>query len=147
MSVDYIFIARAFCVAILTLTAARSGEQSMTREERVQYLNQIRQTDPERLIAIYRTATNTPLMDQLPRGLGFTGMIQAILESEYGGANARQQYSISLRPTTVLRKQAAPQRRHTPMEELRAFCSGTALVCLGLLMAAFYFLVKDQIHI
>jgi hypothetical protein len=117
----------------------------MTREERTQYLNQIRQTDPVQLIAIYRTATNTPLMDQLPRGLGFTGMIQAILENEFERAVVRQQYSISLTPTTAFPKQAAPQRRHTPMEELRALCSGAALVCMGLLMAAFYFLVKDQL--
>jgi hypothetical protein len=113
----------------------------MNRDERSLYLNMIRQTDPELLIAIYRAATNTRLPAQLPRGLGFSGMIEAILQSEFAGGDAPVQYSFARMPATEPWSPAPPQRRRTTFDELTAFCSGAALVCMGLVMAAFYLFV------
>ena len=113
----------------------------MPREDRSQYLSTIRQTDPVQLIEIYRAATKTPPMDQLPRGLGFTGMIEAILASEFdAGPSGNLADTVPLHPVSL----AKPTPR-TPPGELKAFCSGAALVGMGLLMAALYFLVKDQL--
>jgi hypothetical protein len=113
----------------------------MPREERSRYLNTIRQTDPVQLIEIYRAATGTPPMDQLPRGLGFTGMIEAILASEFdAGPSSKLSDTVPLPAVSP----AKPTRR-TPHGEFKAFCSGAALVGTGLLMAALYFLVKDQL--
>jgi hypothetical protein len=134
------FFAGAFRAAILRSTGPKRGP-SMTREERAQFLSEIRQSDPVLLIATYRAATNTPPMDQLPRGLGFTGMIEAILACEsVTGEYGKLADTVPLHPVSVVQ----PNRR-TPWGELRAFCSGAALVCTGLLMAAVYFLVKGQL--
>lgn len=112
----------------------------MPREDRSRYLNTIRQTDPVRLIEIYRAATKTPPMDQLPRGLGFTGMIEAILASEFDAGPCNLSDTVPLHAVSP----AKPTRR-APTGELKAFCSGAALVGMGLLMAALYFLVKGQL--
>src|SRR5262245_2104237 len=108
----------------------------MTREERAQELNVIRKTYPERLIGIYRAATKTPYLDQLPRGLGFTGMIEAILDHEFARATLHdelqqvthvpQQHLIS-QPITPASLQPATNWRHRCGMEFRAFCSGAAM--------------------
>jgi hypothetical protein len=54
----------------------------MTREDRAHELRQLRQSNPQRIIALYRAATGTPELGQLPAGVGFTSMIDAIVEHE-----------------------------------------------------------------
>jgi hypothetical protein len=54
----------------------------MTREDRAHELRQLRQSNPQRIIALYRAATGTPELGQLPAGIGFTSMIDAIVEHE-----------------------------------------------------------------
>ena len=120
---------------------------SMTREQRDQELNEFRRTDPQRLIAVYRAATNTPLAENLPRGMGFPGMIAAILDREFGSTEVRSDTGVAWdaarfqvlnhRATTL---PARPTQRCDPRGEFTAFCSGAAMVSLGLLMAAFYYL-------
>jgi len=56
--------------------------EPMTREDRAHELRQLRQTNPERIVALYRAATGTPDLGQLPAGVGFTSMIDAIVEHE-----------------------------------------------------------------
>lgn len=121
--------------------------QSMTRAEREQELNQLRQADPERLVAAYRTATDTPVTENLPRGMGFPGMIAAILDREFASAEVRGETGVvrdaaqfqlqSHRATTL---PARPKHCCDPRSEFTAFCSGAAMVSLGLLMAACYYL-------
>jgi hypothetical protein len=122
----------------------------MTREQREQELNRIRQADPAGLVAAYREATNTPTTENLPRGMGFPGMIAVILEREFGSAkiqcdsgpvnNAVQQFRLTTHGGTTL--PAPPARRCRLRDEITACCSGAALVCLGLLMAACYVVAK-----
>jgi hypothetical protein len=150
----------------------------MTREERARELNAIRQTRPERLIATYRAATNTPQFDQLPRGLGFTGMIEAILDHEFqveapgtleepapclleepGPCMLEEPGPCSLREVAdasdcVLREIATacvePATQRSPCAsilELRAFCSGAAMVFTGLFMAALYLLMTNRLSV
>jgi hypothetical protein len=144
----------------------------MTREQRAQQLNCIRQSDPKRLIATYRAATKMPAVDQLPRGLGFSGMIAAILEQEFDTEPARDEalqrtegaaqatlWQQSAAPpvefaatapreqvATLPLKQAAQRRPLTLLGELAAFCSGAAMVATGLLMAALYFVMTQQMR-
>lgn len=129
------------------LNGSEQMMQSMTRAEREQELNQLRQADPERLVAAYRTATDTPVTENLPRGMGFPGMIAAILDREFGSAevgsdtpvvrDAAQFQLQSHRATTL---PARPKHCCDPRSEFTAFCSGAAMVSLGLLMAACYYL-------
>ena len=150
----------------------------MTREERAQELNAIRQTRPERLIATYRAATNTPQFDQLPRGLGFTGMIEAILDHEFqveepgpleeqatcllpdqAPGSLQEQAPCSLREvadasdyvcretTTASLESETQQIPCASMVELRAFCSGAAMVFTGLFMAALYLLMTHRLSV
>src|SRR5262245_36817121 len=107
----------------------------MTREVRRQELNVLRQKNPQRLIATYRSATNTPEQGQLPRGMGFTGMIDAILDHEFAMGTELQQVahapphdSISQRITPASLEAATHQCHRCLMVEFRAFCSGVAIV-------------------
>jgi hypothetical protein len=117
----------------------------MTRDERARQLNRIRQTDPKRLIRVYRAATNT---DQLPRGLGFIGMIEAILQREFEAmtqeVTVTSGESISQRTTTASIEQAVQQRPFIFMGELTAFVTAEAMVATGLLMAVVYLFVTNQ---
>jgi hypothetical protein len=127
----------------------------MTREERAEELTRLRRTDPARLIGIYRAATNTALLANLPRGLGFTGMIAAILESEYPPESilTDTQDFVPLdvllsepllsepEPGPALLDPPTPVRRWNRVAEFRAFCSGGAIVLTGLLMAAGYLIL------
>jgi hypothetical protein len=152
---DYVCLPASFTLQSSIATAAKSRGLSMTREERAQQLNRIRQSDPKRLITTYRTATHMHAMDQLPRGLGFTGMIEAILESEYDAEEVHCELQkvadeplqhFEFQQIVAASVEQAPQpHRPTLMGELRAFCSGVAMVGTGLLMAAHYFMVKHQI--
>jgi hypothetical protein len=56
--------------------------QGMTRDERQQELQILKKENPHRLIALYRAATETPDLGQLPPKMGFIGMIDAILQRE-----------------------------------------------------------------
>jgi hypothetical protein len=124
--------------------------QSMIREEREQELNQWRQADPRRLVAAYRAATNTPLAENLPRGMGFSGMIAAILAREFGSgdvpgetgaASVAAGFQVLTHRATTL--PVRPKRCCDAWGEFTAFCSGAAMVSLGLLMAAFYYLAHQ----
>jgi hypothetical protein len=124
-------------------------KQPMTREERELELNEFRRTDPLRLVAAYRAATNTPLTENLPRGMGFPGMIAAILDREFASAEVHSEtgvvrdaarYQLQTHRATTL--PARPRHCCDPRREFTAFCSGAAMVSLGLLMAACYFLAR-----
>ena len=54
----------------------------MTREDRAHELRQLRQERPERLIALYRLTAGLPVVNQLPAGVSFASMIDAIIEHE-----------------------------------------------------------------
>ena len=54
----------------------------MTRDERKYELQALKSTAPERLVALYRDALGVDLHSQLPSGIGFGGMIDAIIEHE-----------------------------------------------------------------
>ena len=54
----------------------------MSHELRRLQLRELRQTDPARLIAIYRQVANLNEISNLPPGVDFAGMIDAIIESE-----------------------------------------------------------------
>ena len=54
----------------------------MTREDRAHELRELRLTNPSRIIALYRAATGKDELGQLPSGVGFTSMIDAILAHE-----------------------------------------------------------------
>ena len=56
----------------------------MTRENRTHELRQLRNSDPQRIIALYRAATGNDELEQLPTGVSFASMIDAIVEREYG---------------------------------------------------------------
>lgn len=120
----------------------------MTREERTQRLNELRQENPRRLIATYRHATNTPEQSQLPRGVGFTRMIEAILEHEFPAKELHDELQqdveiVSMNTNRVV--VAEYQRRRARMIEFRAFCGGGALVLAGLLLAALYCMVTHRL--
>jgi hypothetical protein len=149
----------------------------MTREERVEELNRLRRSNPARLIGIYRAATNTPLLANLPRGLGFTGMIAAILDSEFRPetmhAESQASTYVSLdalvpesrvpetspelvpeqspesvpEPSPALLEPPTPVRRWDHVAEFRAFSSGAAIVLTGLAMAAVYFILARHISV
>jgi hypothetical protein len=129
----------------------------MTREERAEELNAMRQTHPDQLIGAYRAATNTPRLDQLPRGLGFTGMIEAILKHEFevDGSHCQLQeatyaptHDANCQPIAIESFEWDKRLSgRACMVEFRAFCSGAAMVFTGLLMAAIYLLMKHQIVI
>jgi len=129
----------------------------MTREVRREELNVLRQKNPQRLIATYRSATNTPEQDQLPRGMGFSGMIEAILEHEFSTGTELQQVaevahapphdSISQRITPASLEAATHQRDRYLVVEFRAFCSGAAIVCTGLVMAGLYLLLTRPLSL
>lgn len=129
-----------------------------TCEDRTLELNSLRQKKPQRLIAIYRAATNTPEPQQLPRGLGFDGMIEAILKYELATtteqldvAAAKMQAEVatakvqdeSQNVTQIVSESAndfvvVPQSPRTHTTEFRAFCQGGAMVLTGLLLAVLY---------
>jgi hypothetical protein len=123
----------------------------MTREERAEELNRLRQSNPARLIRQYRSATNTALLANLPRGLGFTGMIAAILDNEFPSETLpedtedTQDYvplnELFSEPSPTVSEPPTPLRRWDRVAEFRAFCSGAAIVLTGLLMAAVYFIL------
>ena len=124
----------------------------MTREERAEELTRLRQSNPARLITLYRAATDTPLLDNLPRGLGFTGMIAAILDSEFLPETLpedTQDYvplnELLSEPSAVRSEPPTPVRRWDHVAEFRAFCSGAAIALTGLLMAAVYFILARHI--
>jgi hypothetical protein len=127
--------------------AGRNGDYAMTREDRRQELNVLRKKDPERLIATYRSATNTPERGQLPRGLGFTGMIEAILEHEVatGELHDEVQQVVPIASTATNCVVEAAERRRARMVEFKAFCGGGAMVFTGLLLAVLYLLLTQQI--
>ena len=54
----------------------------MSHELRRLQLRELRQTDPARLIAIYRRIANLSETSALPPDVNFAGMIDAIIESE-----------------------------------------------------------------
>jgi hypothetical protein len=125
----------------------------MTREVRAEELTRLRRTDPARLIGIYRVATNIGLLANLPRGLGFTGMIAAILDSEFPSESMLTDTQDFV-PLDVLLSEPllsgsgpallerpTPVRRWNRVAEFRAFCSGGAIVLTGLLMAAGYLIL------
>jgi len=118
----------------------------MNREDRRRELNVLRQKNPQRLIATYRSATNTPRQDQLPRGLGFTGMIEAILEHEFASEKWHEpsQPVVDADSTAAARSVAAARWR-ARMTEIRAFCGGAAMVFTGLLLAVLYIALARQI--
>ena len=118
----------------------------MTREDRLQELNRLRQKHPERLIAIYRSVTDTPERDQLPRGLGFTGMIEAILEHDVATGEVQEELRQAVQiASPVTNCSVAVAQRRARMIELRAFCGGGAIVATGLLLAVLYLLLAQQI--
>jgi hypothetical protein len=119
----------------------------MTREDRRQELNVLRQKNPQRLIAIYRLATNTPEKGQLPRGLGFTGMIDAILEHEVATGKVDDELQQVIRPASIATSCCVEvrQRRRSCMVEFKAFCGGGAMVFVGLLLAILYLLLTQQL--
>jgi hypothetical protein len=123
----------------------------MTREERAEELTRLRQSNPARLIRLYRSATNTPLLANLPRGLGFTGMIAAILDSEFPLEplpEDTQEYvplnELFAEPSPALSEPPTPVRRWDRVAEFKALCSGAAMVFAGLLMAVMYFILTSQ---
>ena len=124
----------------------------MNRDERAEELYELRLNHPARLIGLYRVATDTPSLDNLPRGLGFTGMIEAILDNEFpdGLQDAESQATLlSLRDTVPVGsylppEPAKPKPRWNHALEMRAFCSGATMVLTGLLMAALYFVLTGQ---
>ena len=54
----------------------------MTSEARRSELHAFKSSRPERLIALYGDALGVDLHGQLPSGIGFGGMIEAIIEYE-----------------------------------------------------------------
>jgi len=54
----------------------------MTCEDRAHELRSLRQSNPQRIIALYRAATGKDELGQLPAGVGFTSMIEAIIAHE-----------------------------------------------------------------
>jgi hypothetical protein len=54
----------------------------MIREDRAHELRRLRHENPQQVIALYRAATGTDELGQLPAGTSFSSMIEAILESE-----------------------------------------------------------------
>jgi len=135
--------------------AGRNGELAMTREERTQKLNALRQENPQRLIATYRQATNIPEKSQLPRGVGFTRMIEAILEHEFAAEELHDEFQpeveiISMNTNIIVSAarrsvREAAKRRQARMAEFRKFCSGAVLVLTGLLLATVYCMVTHRI--
>jgi len=118
-------------------------------EDRTRQLHALRQRNPQRLIAAYRAATDRPEPLQLPRGLGFTGMIEAILQHEFATNTEQDEFAAgevldeSQKITQVLGEPAnnfvvLPQRPPAHMTEFRAFCQGGAMVLAGLLLAVLY---------
>jgi hypothetical protein len=57
----------------------------MTREDRAHELQSLKATNPRRIIALYRAITGKDELGQLPEGVGFTAMIDAIIEHEVAG--------------------------------------------------------------
>lgn len=127
----------------------------MNREKRTEELYELRLNHPAHLIGLYRCATDTPLLDNLPRGLGFTGMIEAILDHEFPAdglheAESQSAALISLRDTVPVvsdppSEPVTLKRRWNHAVEVRAFCSGATMVLTGLLMAAMYFVLTGQL--
>jgi len=116
----------------------------MTYDDRQRELNVLRQKNPKRLIAIYRSATNTPEQVQLPRGLGFTGMIEAILEHEVTAreSNEESQQAVEVANATPNCPVTVAQRG-AHMVELRAVCGGGTIVIAGLLLAVLYLFLNS----
>jgi hypothetical protein len=54
----------------------------MSREDRTRELQGLRRACPERLIALYRSASNMGELDPLPSGLSMPRIIQGIVEHE-----------------------------------------------------------------
>ena len=63
--------------------AGRTGREAMTREDRAHELRALRNSDPQRLIALYRAATGKDEFGQLPAGLSFASMVDAVLQHEF----------------------------------------------------------------
>jgi hypothetical protein len=141
----------------------------MNRDQRTEELYELRLNHPARLIGLYRTATDTPLLDNLPRGLGFTGMIEAILDNEFPAdslpdAESQRAALVSLRdmslrdtvpvgsclpsePVTLTSEPVTLKRRWNHAAEMRAFCSGATMVLTGLFMAAMYFVLIGKLAV
>ena len=129
----------------------------MNRDERAEELYELRLNPPARLIGLYRAATDTPPSDNLPRGLGFTGMIEAILDHEFPTDSLQDAESqlaalISLRDTVPVGSYLPSEpvklkRRWNHAVEMRAFCSGATMILTGLLMAAMYFVLTGQLAV
>jgi len=60
----------------------RNGNEALSREDRSEELRRIGKESPQRLIALYRDATGKDELGQLPAGLSFASMIEAILAHE-----------------------------------------------------------------
>jgi hypothetical protein len=63
--------------ALLILGATMSW-----RDKREAELRQLRQSDPVRLLAMYRNLAGLSVDTQLPHGVSITGMITALLDAE-----------------------------------------------------------------
>ena len=64
------------------LELLRIASTIMTRANRAEDLDALRACDPERLLQLYWAATNAPPTTQLPVGISFSKMIDAILARE-----------------------------------------------------------------
>jgi hypothetical protein len=56
--------------------------QEFWRELRLCELHALKSTDPAKLISMYRGVASLSVDNRLPRGVSFTGMINAILDHE-----------------------------------------------------------------
>jgi hypothetical protein len=54
----------------------------MTREWRERELQALKRSNPQRIVALYRGTTGTDELGQLPAGMGFTSVIDAIVMHE-----------------------------------------------------------------
>jgi hypothetical protein len=57
------------------------------REMRAAELRELRQCDPIKLLAMYRNLVGLGVDSQLPQGVSFTAMIEALLDDEDSSGN------------------------------------------------------------
>jgi hypothetical protein len=62
----------------------------MTCDDRANELHSLKITNPRQLIALYRAATDTPDLGQLPAGISFAAMIDEIIRHEEAAGNFRE---------------------------------------------------------
>jgi hypothetical protein len=75
------------------------SREAMTRERRTDELCGLKQTNPQRIIALYHDATSTLSSGQLPSGIGFTSMIRAIIDHESATGTIQSVGTSEARPT------------------------------------------------